>query len=989
MTRSENIPSALETLLLRLGLLALTVGIWRSAIALWGNGDYIRQPLSVILALMLYVVAFGIIVLAVLRHVPRRAIWAFPVGIALIIAATVQYEIVTKIQSGQFVNSDVFALTDYGANLTRMGQNPYAYDYHDYQYIYRMTKTFSTPLLNGNYISQSIDYPALSLLIPIPLLALHIPTQWVYPIFLILTLGAIFISAPRIVRPIILLPLLVDPAYIFLAFSGVSDIVWTFFACMTVILWRKRWQSAIWFGLACATKQQPWLFAPFLLIRLWHESEGMTTRERWLELAKYTAISAGVFLVINGPFILSSPAAWIGGVLVPFVASMITLGQGVTSLTLQGMVNIPKLANTAYVGIIMVVGLFIYWRHFWKLRPVMWIIPSIAFWFGQRSLASYWYFNMIPLLIDVVQTTLDDPFEAIQTRVFPLKPTILVTGVGAGLILASLAWFVALPPSVLVSVQRPITVQGVFVNDLTVQVTNMSHEPMNPRFSVQSWTEQPQFWRVETGPSALEPGESAYYRIRAGSDQSAFNYGFGAQVIAADDNDYSLRGSDVLKGDVEQNFIDGVPNGNFEYWDTTADTPLSWGLITSGARTPDSLDLVDNPALKYVARLSLNDATGSEYTSAMLDTWLNLPTVPIELWVNPPSGSNQPDDLNLIYGVEIRSTFNDQAVWVLFGDKAAQGEAKPGLPYVIIPVPSGQWSKQSLNVRQILADAHIDIAPPQWVSFHTEIDYPKQMFNFRLLYAARNQKAGLMEADFGPIHAAQLQAEPVDVIRQSLDHPDYALVAHGDFVRRNYGFEEAQQYYQGALRLNPTSAGAHYGLAEIALHEGQWADAASGFQTALDAGLAPRALAQSGLAWADYQQGNLASAQTQIEDAVRSLEQTPFFYDSTSSATTYARLGWVAYRQQRYALAQRAYQRALELDSSNADANFGQGLIALKSQDDYSAVQLLRTAIRLGFDDPANMLAAEIVSLQRCDDVAFYSQALNLALPAKTCQTAS
>jgi tetratricopeptide (TPR) repeat protein len=206
-------------------------------------------------------------------------------------------------------------------------------------------------------------------------------------------------------------------------------------------------------------------------------------------------------------------------------------------------------------------------------------------------------------------------------------------------------------------------------------------------------------------------------------------------------------------------------------------------------------------------------------------------------------------------------------------------------------------------------------------------------------------------------------------------------------VRRNAGYEEARQYYQGALADNPTSAAAQYGLAEIALHEGQWADAATGFQSALAANLAPRALAQSGLAWADYQQGNLVAAQSQIEDAVRSLGQTPFFFDGPSSAVIYARLGWIAYRQQRTALAQRAYQRALELDASNADANFGAGLISLNAKDYANAVQSLSSGIRLGFEHPAEVLAAEIVSLKRCDDVDLYSQALNLVL-ATTCPPA-
>ncbi|NJN36759.1 MAG: hypothetical protein HC794_06490 [Nitrospiraceae bacterium] len=92
-----------------------------------------------------------------------------------------------------------------------------------------------------------------------------------------------FIGAPKLVRPVILLPLLIEPRYMLYALGGVSDTVWAFLICLMILSWRNRSLSAVWFGLACALKQQPWMLVPFLAIRLLRDEQ---QPERAITLAR-------------------------------------------------------------------------------------------------------------------------------------------------------------------------------------------------------------------------------------------------------------------------------------------------------------------------------------------------------------------------------------------------------------------------------------------------------------------------------------------------------------------------------------------------------------------------------------------------------------------------------------------------------------------------------------------------------------------------------
>src|SRR5690606_34378533 len=105
----------------------------------------------------------------------------------------------------------------------------------------------------------------------------------------------------------------------------------------------RRFERGLWYGLACAIKQNVWLLAPFLLIRAWR-SGGRR------EAARFALVSAGVFLLINLPFILMDPRQWLTGVLAVFVEPQIYLSLGLSRLTELGILLLPKSIYLALVA---------------------------------------------------------------------------------------------------------------------------------------------------------------------------------------------------------------------------------------------------------------------------------------------------------------------------------------------------------------------------------------------------------------------------------------------------------------------------------------------------------------------------------------------------------------------------------------------------------------------------------------------------------------
>ncbi|MEO8607156.1 MAG: tetratricopeptide repeat protein [Chloroflexota bacterium] len=940
-----------ERFLVRLGLIGGAVLCFYVATMLWESADVVRQTFSLVLVIVAYLVAFGLIIAASLRALPYRAIWIIPVVLTLALVGFARNRDVNQIQNTSITTSDVYMISDYSAHLVRLGQNPYMTDLGDAYRVYRASSTLQTPTTDGNFIGKMV-YPALAFLLFVPFQLLGIPTNLVFALFYWLTMIVIFIGAPRIVRPVILLPLFIEPRYIFYAIGGVSDTVWAFLICLMILSWRNKKLSAVWFGLACAFKQQPWLLVPFLAIRLLRESPEDERTFRLLDVLEFFLIAGGVFALINLPYILWDFPSWLAGSVSPFFDRMITLGQGLSSLTTEGVVFIPRTMYTIYMGLAYAVSIFIYWRHYHSLKSLIWLFPGLALWLGQRSLSSYWYFNLMPFILGLAHDTL--PWATVSPLRFrSWRPTAAVVGGAAAFILVTVIAYKAAGTPLTLAVQRPIQTDGTTINHLTVQITNSSSQPINPRFSVQSWPNQPLFWDIQDGPDSLPAGGHAFYRISTTMPGEMLDMARGGQIIVTDAANDGLRASEILSGDTGFISMDGIPNGTFEYQDRFTGAPALWGLVTVPAESGAKAALVDSDRFGHALRLTLQPSTTDTRAVAMLDTWLTMPEAPLSVWVNPPPDANRAPDFDLVYGLELLSTFDNQRAWVLFGDTQSSGEIEPGLPYLMLPAPRDQWSQQAIDPRAIFGMLGITIAPPQPIQTRFDsLDFPKQMVNFRLLLAARRGSSALIDADFGPIAAAQNRADPGTLIEQDVVNPLPIDIMRGEFNRAVHNDAPAAAYYRSALNLNPNSAEAYYGLGEIALRAEHWPEAISNFEAALRLNFVRDALSHSGLAWAYDQQGDLDAAQTHADAALRAMKERVFFYNADTIAGMYRVSGWVALDQGRYDDAQSAFSEVLRNDDRDSNAYFGLALVRLALKDSAGATNALHTAFELGWNGP-------------------------------------
>jgi len=159
----------------------------------------------------------------------------------------------------------------------------------------------------------------------------------------------------------------------------------------------------VYFGLALASKQIAWYFAPFYLIMIW--------RHYGFKEAIYRmAIASGLGLLINLPFIMWDWKAWLAGVMAPVADPMFPMGVGLINLSDTHL--LPYLPQTVYAlleGVAMLLVLVWYW-HICRKRPeAALLLAFLPLFFAWRSLSSYFYCAAFPIFI--VMTAKLEPFS--------------------------------------------------------------------------------------------------------------------------------------------------------------------------------------------------------------------------------------------------------------------------------------------------------------------------------------------------------------------------------------------------------------------------------------------------------------------------------------------------------------------------------------------------------------------------------------------------
>ena len=151
----------------------------------------------------------------------------------------------------------------------------------------------------------------------------------------------------------------------------------------------RRWLAAVLLGLACATKQTAWLAAPFYLVWVWRTAGPVVTGER-------VGIAAGTFLLVNVPWIVASPGAWLSSLLLPVSLPLLPDGSGLVGLSLAG--ALPLLPSWAY-GLLELAGFALalgwYWRAARQMPYAGLVLPLAPLLLAWRS--SERYFVLLPL----------------------------------------------------------------------------------------------------------------------------------------------------------------------------------------------------------------------------------------------------------------------------------------------------------------------------------------------------------------------------------------------------------------------------------------------------------------------------------------------------------------------------------------------------------------------------------------------------------------
>lgn len=341
------------------------------------------------------------------------------VGCVVIVIATAQWFLPPA------YSNDGTALDTNAAQLLLEGKNPYtASSILDVAKHFGIQPTWTTPLREGQFAGRldypsSVDfrstfdtalkakqapefesrvsYPALAFLTLVPFVFLKISN--VLPFYLLSYLVLVWVAwkvAKSELKPWILLLALANVPMLSSAMSGNLDIFYILLLVLAWLLREKRWPSALFLGLALASKQLAWFFLPFYLILIWRQQR---PRE-----ACYRLTIAGVLaLAINLPFIIWNPGAWLAGILAPMADPMFPLGVGFVNLSAYHL--LPYLPTWFYLSLEvgMLAGLLVYyWRICLVCPEAAMLLAVLPLFLAWRSLPSYFSCTAFPLFMLMV-----------------------------------------------------------------------------------------------------------------------------------------------------------------------------------------------------------------------------------------------------------------------------------------------------------------------------------------------------------------------------------------------------------------------------------------------------------------------------------------------------------------------------------------------------------------------------------------------------------
>jgi uncharacterized membrane protein len=426
--------------------------------------------------------------------------------------------------------TDEAAFVQGAAQLALAGHNPYTADLAPFLQVFRVPVQYATYLLNGG-ISTSLAYPAGSFLLVEPFVLLTHGTQ-----------SAIVASFVCLLSSVVLVAALLPPTWRMLGVAAVvaSMILFVFslsglsvMACLPFLIvvavgWdraareerpsRRSLVQAVMLGLACAISQLAWFVAAFLLVGLVRAAlREVSWQVALRRVSIFFGVALGVFLLVNGPWILEDPAAWLHGVFLPLTQQALPYGQGLIDLAVYFHVGGGSLLAFRVLGEIVLVALLVaYWIWFEAFPSAVWILPGVALWFPVRSLAEY-FTVLAPLWIIAFVSERESP-RAVSARTVRRRGRAVV---GSLLLLAPVVlvgWYAISRPAPLRMQLLSSESNGQFggIWKMQLRVTNVTGAPIRrPEFSVDTSGHVTSYWFETAGPRVIGPHSSVRVTLEA------------------------------------------------------------------------------------------------------------------------------------------------------------------------------------------------------------------------------------------------------------------------------------------------------------------------------------------------------------------------------------------------------------------------------------------------------------------------------------------
>jgi hypothetical protein len=257
---------------------------------------------------------------------------------------------------------------------------------------------------------SDVCYPAGSFLLVTPFIAAGInDIRFIYLIFVI---GGLIYTAWRIRgrRRLLFIGVALISLELWngLAIGETSCLIFPFLLIAWVALGEKNWLSAIFMGLAVATKQTAWFFLPFYLILLWR-----TTRPK--TAVATIGIIAAIFVAFNAYFIVSDPSLWLRSITSPMTEPMFPLGVGFIALVTGGLINVQtSLPFTIMELAVLIGGAVWYFRNCRRYPETGLLLSVLPLFFAWRSLWTYFFYVTIIILARMLIKEPGNSYELIE-----------------------------------------------------------------------------------------------------------------------------------------------------------------------------------------------------------------------------------------------------------------------------------------------------------------------------------------------------------------------------------------------------------------------------------------------------------------------------------------------------------------------------------------------------------------------------------------------